>query len=822
MYSPAGVNGSYDSVPPSGWIAFGSRLLARGRRRCEIVGTGKNISYSFANLRGQVLATALLIARILAGVATGVIAGVGLAQSAEPVTPERLTIQRLFDAPDLAGESLRSARLSADGRWVTYLKGAADDKDRLDLWGYDVAHRRHRRLVDARALQPRGESLSAEEAARRERQRTSSLRGIVDYALSPDGRQVLLPAAGDLYLQPLADGAPIQRLTSTPGAETDARFSPRGRYVSYVRDRNLYVMDLATRTERAITRDGGGTVSFGMAEFIAQEEMDRFTGYWWSPDESRIAYARVDEAPVALTRRYEIDAADITVVEQRYPFAGGPNVRVELWCAPLARPDAPVRLDLGADPDVYVPRVQFLPDGRALAVQRQTRDQRRLDLLRVDAVTGAARVLLTETSPDWVPLHHDLTFLKRSARFIWASDRSGYRHLYLYDLDGRLIRQLTQGESMTEGATGGLQYVDERQGWFYFVSNAASPVERALYRDRLESPGRPQRLTAGAGWHSIAFADEAPVFLDTWSTTEQPPRLALRAADGRQLAELAPNRLQPGHPYWPYAARHARAEFGELPAEDGQKLQYLLLKPTGMRPGVRYPVIVNVYGGPDVQNVTNAWGGTWQLVNQLLAQRGYVVFALDNRGSGHRGRAFETANFHHLGTLEVRDQQRGVAYLRTLPFVDGARIGIYGWSYGGYMALMSVLKAPESFAAAVAGAPVTDWRLYDTHYTERYLGRPQDNVAGYDEADVLKFAARLSRPLLLIHGMADDNVLFTHSTRLMKVLQDAQRPFELMTYPGQKHGLVRHSDAGPHALQTMFDFLERVLPPGPVDQPAEH
>jgi len=760
--------------------------------------------------REAVLAAFLVVAALAA--AAAVAAGAPLAAPGM----ERLTIQRLFDAPDLAGDSLRGARLSPDGRWVTYLKGAADDKDRLDLWGYDVARRRHRQLVDARALQPAGETLSAEEAARRERQRTAALKGIVDYALSPDGRQVLLPSNGDLYLQPLAEGSSIVRLTSTPGAETDTRFSPRGRYVSYVRDQNLYVMDLATRTERAITHDGRDTVSYGMAEFIAQEEMDRDTGYWWSADESRIAYTRVDEAPVAVTRRYEINAADITIVEQRYPFAGGPNVHVQLWCASVADPSAPVRMDLGADPDVYLARVAFFPDGRALAVQRQSRDQQTLELLRIDAASGAARVLLTETSRDWVPLHDDLHFLRDGRRFIWASERSGTKQLYLYDADGHLIRPLGDVRG------GGLAHVDDRGGWFYFVSNASSPVERALYRDRLDSPGRPQKLTAEPGWHTVAFADDAPVFLDTWSTTEMPPRLSLHAADGKRLTELTPNRLAPGHPYWPYAGRHVPAEFGELSADDGQKLEYLLLKPPGMRAGVRYPVIVNVYGGPGVQNVTNAWGGSWQLFNQLLAQRGYVVFSLDNRGSGQRDRAFEAANFHHLGTLEVRDQQRGVEFLRSQPYVDGARIGIYGWSYGGYMALMSVLKAPESFAAAIAGAPVTDWRLYDTHYTERYMGKPQDNAAGYDEADVLKFAATLKRPLLLIHGMADDNVLFTHTTQLMKVLQDANRPFELMTYPGHKHGLVRRADAGPHALQTMLDFLARVLPPGPLDPPKEN
>jgi dipeptidyl-peptidase-4 len=770
--------------------------------------------------------TSRLAARALA--AACILASAAFVHAAEPRSAGgRLTLERLFDGPDLAGDSLRAARLTPDGRRVTYLKGAADDKDRLDLWGYELATHRHRLLVDARGLQPGGETLSAEEAARRERQRSSAFRGIVEYTVSPDSTQVLLPSGGDLYLQKLDGSAPPVRLTQTPEAEIDARFSPRGRYVSFVRGQNLYVIELATRREIAITRGGGDTVSFGAAEFIAQEEMDRDTGYWWSPDDTRLVYARVDESTVPVTRRFEINAADIGIVEQRYPFAGAANVRVELYATTLAAsgatPTTAVRLDVGSDPDIYLPRVQFLPDSRNVAVQRQSRDQRRLDLLRIDATTGAARVLLTETSDTWVPLHEDLEFLGKGERFIWASDRTGYRHLYLYAADGTLIRPLTQGATMTLGDSrgGALKGVDTRGEWFYFVSNAASTLGRNLYRDRIASPGRPQRLTAGEGWHSVSMSRDARVFLDTWSTSEIPPRLALHRNDGRLLEELVPNRLAPGHPYFPFAAAHVPAQFGQIDAADGQKLNYELLKPPGMRPGVRYPVIVNVYGGPSEQNVTNAWGGSWAMLNQLLAQRGYVVFLLDNRGSGFRGRAFETANHHHLGTLEVDDQVRGVEYLRTLPWVDGDHIGIYGWSYGGYLSLLSLLKAPQAFAAAVAGAPVTDWSLYDTHYTERYLGRPQDNPAGYAESNAVRFAPRLERPLLLIHGMADDNVLFTHSTQLMKALQEARRPFDLMTYPGGKHGLVRHADSGPHALQALLDFFARVLPPGPLDPQQE-
>jgi dipeptidyl-peptidase-4 len=271
-----------------------------------------------------------------------------------------------------------------------------------------------------------------------------------------------------------------------------------------------------------------------------------------------------------------------------------------------------------------------------------------------------------------------------------------------------------------------------------------------------------------------------------------------------------PNTLDASHAYAPFVDQHVTPEFGTLPAADGQALHYKLLKPRRLEPGKRYPVLIDVYGGPGAQRVANAWGN---LFHQYLVQHGYVVFALDNRGSGMRGTRFETALAGRMGGVEVQDQLRGVEFLRGLPFVDGARIGIYGWSYGGYMALMCLMQAPESFAAGVAGAPVTDWTLYDTHYTERYLSTPQANAAGYAASNVLEYAGRLKRPLLLVHGMADDNVLFAHSTALMKKLQDLQVPFDLMTYPGGKHGLIRQNVTGWHAHANIVRFFDREFRP---------
>jgi dipeptidyl-peptidase-4 len=376
------------------------------------------------------------------------------------------------------------------------------------------------------------------------------------------------------------------------------------------------------------------------------------------------------------------------------------------------------------------------------------------------------------------------------------------------------VRQLTSGEFTVEGASNepGIRAVDERARRVYFTANLPSPLERQLYWVSLDKPGKPVRVTQDAGTHEITMSQDARVFVDKFSNTDTPPNVTLRNAAGAVMTVLVPNKIDAAHPYGAFADEHVTSEFGTLAAADGQALYYKLMKPRDLVPGKRYPVVVDIYGGPARQRVINAWGN---LFHQYLAQHGYVVFSLDNRGSGERGVKFETALLGpaggRLGNIDVQDQVRGVEFLRTLAYVDGKRIGIYGWSYGGYLALMCLMQAPDSFAAGVAGAPVTDWALYDTHYTERYLSTPQANAAGYASSNVLNHVEQLRRPLLLMHGMADDNVLFAHTTALMKKLQDLQKPFDLMTYPGGKHGVIKQSGPGLHAHATIIRFFDREL-----------
>ncbi|MDR8525099.1 S9 family peptidase [Shewanella fidelis] len=720
--------------------------------------------------------------------------------SSLPGGTEPLTIERMYASPALAGSSPRGLKLSPDGLRVTYLAGRKDNQHLYDLWQMDVATGKQSVLIDADKLQA-GE-LSDEEKARRERQRIYG-QGIMEYFWSKDGEAILIPAAGKLYYYSVADNK-VKLLATGEGFATDARLSPKGHFVSFVREQNLYVLDLKTQKVTALTTDGGGAIKNAMAEFVAQEEMGRMTGYWWAPDESAIAYTRIDESGVELVTRNEIYADGIKLTEQRYPYAGENNVKIELGVVTLN--DKKVAwVDLGKDTDIYLPRVKWLPDSKHLSYQWQSRDQQALDL-RVVAIADIKndRDLVKERSEAWVNLNDDLHFLKQQKAFIWASERDGFNHLYLIGLDGKIIRQLTSGD----WAVDAVEYIDEKAGQVYFTGRKTKVTEKQLYRVALAG-GQIESISQRSGMHSPVFADSKPVYLDYFSSLSQPPQVSLHDQSGKRLAWVEQNEVKKGHPLFDYFGLWQLPEFGELKAEDGQMLQYRMFKPTNFDANKKYPVVVRVYGGPHAQLVVNSWSHQDYFTQHLL-QQGYIVYQLDNRGSAHRGTKFEYVIYKQLGEVEVNDQKVGVDYLRTLPYVDSDNIAIYGHSYGGYMALMSLFKAPDYFKAAISGAPVSDWALYDTHYTERYMGDPKTNAEGYEASSVLPYVGGYKSGLLMYHGMADDNVLFENSTRVYKALQDEGKLFQMIDYPGSKHSM-RGEKVRVHLYRSLADFLDREL-----------
>jgi dipeptidyl-peptidase-4 len=718
-------------------------------------------------------------------------------------TAEKLTLDRIHSDPSLSGPGVRSLKVSPDGARVTFLRGREDNQFQLDLWEYNLKDKTTHRLVDSQILVP-NEQLSDAEKARRERERTASLKGILSYSWSPDGKQLLVPIAGNLYLIDVSKPDAARMVAS--GNVLDPKISPKGRYVSFVRDQNLYVIDLTTGKERQLTTDGKDTIHNGEAEFVAQEEMAQTTGYYWAPDDSAIAYKRYDEAPVPVVRRFEIFADRTEVVEQRYPAAGDPNVLVQLKIVALG--DGAIRnVDLGANQDIYLVRADWSGDSKALLFQRQSRDQKTLELVSVDATTLAQRVLITETSPTWVSIFDDLRFLGNGKGFVWSSERSGRKHLYLYDMNGKLLHPISKGEWGIDR----LLALDEKNGRVFVQSNRDAVVDSQTYSLKLDGSNadKPARITQGDGWHDSAFARNGEVFVDTYSDPNTPPQVSIRRPDGAMISWLEHNELNASHPYGKYLDAHLKTEYGTLKAKDGQTLYYSMIKPSGFTSMKKYPVYLSTYGGPHSQHVSRKWGNFF---DQYMAQQGFVVWRLDNRGSFRRERAFTDANYKQLGRVEVEDQLTGIEWLGQQSYIDAKRIGVFGWSYGGFMTLRLLAEASDKIAMGVSVAPVTDWSLYDTHYTEQFMGMPKENAAGYEYSGVYSHLDGLKSPLLLMHGMADDNVLFTNTTRMIDALVKRNVHFELMTYPGGKHGIAGRAPQR-HVYGNIEAFFKKNLKP---------
>jgi dipeptidyl-peptidase-4 len=716
------------------------------------------------------------------------------AMPAEAQDGTKLTLERVFSAPDLDGTAPRLARLSPDGTLLTLLRNRAEEPTRYDLWAMDSASGEWRMLVDSKKLGS-GAELSEAEKMQRERKRIGGITGIVAYDWSADSKSILVPLEGELYLATL-DGA-VKKLPAAPGPKLNATVSRGGKFVSYVQDQNLVVMDLAAGKAATATGDGGGTVHWGEAEFVAQEEMSRYAGSWWSPDDSRIAVERFDEAPVGIVTRAAIHAESSSIVQQRYPKAGTDNVLVELW---IMDPDGghKVKVDLGANPDIYLTRVKWAWGGKALLVQRMSRDQKILDLLRVDPATGKSEILFTEKAgaKSWVNLS-DVLSPMADGSLIWWSQRDGYGHVYRWKA-GKWT-QLTKGAWEVAEVIG----VDEGRGKLFLLGNRDDPLERGLYALDLKSGGL-EPVTERGWWNSATMDEAATRAIVTRSSPGQPTQVYLADTAGKRLAWVSENSVaDPKHPYHPYLAGQRERTFGTIKAKDGSELHYEMILPE-MEPGKRYPVFFQHYGGPHSQTVARKWGGALQ---QAIVDRGWIWFQLDNRGSANRGKKFEDAIYHAMGSVEVEDQLAGVAFLKQQGFVDPKRITTYGWSYGGYMTLKMLEAAPGVFAAGVAGAPVSKWELYDTFYTERYMGDPREVPEAYRASDTIGDADRIKDPLLILHGMADDNVVLEHSTAMMAKLQADGVPFEVMLCPGQTHSAVK-SSVGLHVWRTIFGFLD--------------
>jgi len=689
----------------------------------------------------------------------------------------------------------RQVEFTPDSRQVAYLH---DPSGALvqELWIHDITTGARRR-VEAPVGDPSAPEYprTLEEELRRERNRIREL-GITSYHFPQ------APKDGWVYLG--HGGGALARLEGTEGA-TEARLSPDGSQVAFVRNGDLFVMTVTGNgpTLRLTTGAGNG-VTHGLAEYIAQEEMGRQEGYWWSPDSAVLAFVRVDCSHIPLYPIAHQGTDTFFIEEHHYPFAGGRNARVRLGIVAAAGDAASVVwMDLGAEEDIYLARVAWRPDGILTAII-QSRDQRSLRLAAFDAQTGGATTLIEEYGEPWINLNQATRFLK-SGEILWASERTGFRHLYLHDADGRAPRALIAGEWVVTG----LVSVDEQQRMVYFHGTLDGPLERHLYAVSLDG-GEPRRLTKEDGWHEAVISPDHRYWVDSWSSLEMAPRLSLRrlADEGEEV------RLFDSPEVTPDALGLCVPEITSFTSADGVRLHAAVYASEATRAaGAPRPLIVSVYGGPSAQMVAGNWALTVDMRAQYLAQQGFVVLKVDNRGSANRGLAFETSIAGNLGQAEVEDQVEGVRFLAARPYVDSERAAVYGWSYGGYMTLRLLLLAPAIFKAGIAGAPVTFWEGYDTHYTERYMGSPTSNADAYRAASVLTHVEALRGHLLVVHGMVDENVHFRHTARLITALIEAGKPYEAVLFPEERHMPRRAADLV-YLERRLVEFLLRHLGQG--------
>ena len=624
------------------------------------------------------------------------------------------------------------------------------------------------------------------------------------------GRQALYLFKGDVFVLEFSNST-FRRLTSTPTEETSASFSPNGRRVAYVRENDLYFFDPKTNREVRVTRDGSETLLNGTLSWVYWEEVfgRRDIGYWWAPDSNGIAYLQSDESQVDLSYFTDIKPFSPRVIKQRYARAGRPNPRVRLGIAEVTDPSSTTWIDIKDKPFEYIVRAKWLPDGRRLSVQTMPRLQTELSLYFADRKTGAATHVLTETDPGWVNMNDDLHFYSDGRHFLWPSERDGYMHLYRYRMDGTLVNQVTKGKWALASA-GVIAFwvrqaivgVDEKNDWIYFTALERSSIDRHLYRVHSDGSGF-MPISKEAGTHRISMSNDARYYLDRYSDIRTLPALRLHEADGTNPRTFAGPRLE--------LLTQFDVQYPELttiPADDGFAMPAQILRPKNFQSNRKYPVVMYVYGGASAPSVSNAYQGDL-LWNQLLLDAGYVVVKVDNRAATAISKALENSVVKRLGEAETPDLVAAARWLKKQSWVEPDRIGVWGWSYGGWMTLNLMTRSKE-FKAGISGAPVTDWRYYDSKWTEGPMRTPQENPGGYASTSLIPRAKDLHGRVLIIYGTYDDNVHPYNTLAFTDALIAAGKKFDVMPYPMRKHG-VSDDPGAMHMYRLMIDFWKANL-----------
>jgi dipeptidyl-peptidase 4 len=648
-------------------------------------------------------------------------------------------------------------------------------------------------LMDLSEVNPEGEKESID---------------IEDYSFSPDERKVLLATETDrIYRRSSASKYYVYDFTSknlrslSSGKQSYPDFSPDGNKVAFVRDNNLFYIDLVSGKETAVTSDGAtNEIINGSTDWVYEEEFEFTKAFFWSPDGSKLAFYRFNEKEV---KEYNMQLWTGLYPEDyrfKYPKAGEKNSEVKIKIYDLTG-SSTKDVELGKETDIYIPRIKWA-NKESLSILRMNRHQNLLEILFAGYASTGVKVIYSEKNDAYIEINDDLTFLNDGKHFILTSEKSGYRHIYKYDLNGTLVAQITKGSWEVDKFLG----VDEDKGFLYYTSAEVSPLERQLYRTDL-SGKTTKRLSEKKGTHEIEMSKKFRFYVDNYSTANLPNIFSLHESSGKELRLLTDNKASVSKMS---EYKINPVEFFEFSIEDGTKLNGYMIKPVDFDPAKKYPVFMTVYGGPGSQSVTDGWMGINYFWFQMLAQKGYLVVSVDNRGTGGRGAAFKKITQFKLGQYEAEDQISTAKYLGGLKYVDKSRIGIFGWSFGGYLSSLAITVGSDYFKAAVAVAPVISWRFYDTIYTERFLGLPSENPSGYDNNSPLIHAGKLKGRYLVIHGTADDNVHFQNTVAMQEALIKANKQFDSFFYPNKNHGIYGGITRY-HLYKLMSDFLIKNL-----------
>ncbi len=616
------------------------------------------------------------------------------------------------------------------------------------------------------------------------------------YIFSPSNNAVLIEYESDLYYYEFgADKA--SRLTNNPEEETNPSFSPDGKLIAFVRQNNLYTVDLTSGKENTLTSDGSKTLFNGRLDWVYEEEIygrGITQAYWWSPNSSDITYLTLDESKVPAFTVVDHVPLYQTLEITNYPKAGEPNptVKLSIVSAKGGTPK-PVELANYQSIEFLITRVGWTPDSKHVVYQVQNREQTWLELNLADNQTGKPRSLLKETSPAWVEVV-ELPEWLADGSFVWQSDRTGWRHIYHYSPEGKLIGAVTKGDWEVRDVYG------VADNWVYFSGSQHGRISNDVYKVKADGSGFTHLSNDWQGNHSPRFNPQFTAFIDVASNINTPPQMRLYKNDGSLVRIIEENKVAALAEF-----KLGKPEFMRIPTRDGGQMDALMIKPPDFDPSKKYPVMSYNYSGPASPSVRNTWLGVTYIWHQMLAQKGYIIWICDNRSASQQGIRSTYPIFHNFAELELKDLEDGVSWLKQQPFVDAGRIGLWGWSYGGYMTAYALTHS-KSFKIGISGAPVTDWHNYDSVYTERYMGLPKDNPEGYRKSSVIEAAANLQGKLLLIHGTMDDNVHIQNSVQFIDALQKAGKQFDLMVYPKSRHGVVQPQRLK-HLREMMTNFI---------------